>query len=126
MRHHERLNKVRVELAQSVGLPLIEMEQHLDNALTAGATLQAAAIGGRRAAHLPLEAGQDALDLIASAQAGMLAARRQVHEAHRLLRQYQDQLQLGPVSYGDYGDSPEESATPRGGLTVVETVAQAA
>lgn len=103
----------RLEVARSVGMPLIKMEEHLDQALTQAAAMQTAAINGRRRAKLPLEAGEDALTLIADATAQLLAARKAVHQAHRLFRQEQTNMGLGVVSYGDYGDTPEGSSSTR-------------
>lgn len=116
----------RLEVARSVGLPLLKMEEHLDQALVQAAAMQSAAIDGRRKAKLPLEAGEDALTLVADATAQLLAARKAVHQAHRLLRQEQTAMGLKTVAYGDYGDTPEGYAPASAQATPALSVVQAA
>lgn len=120
------MRKTRLDVAHAVAKPLLAMEQNIDAALTEGAALQVAAIEGRRLARLPLEAGQDALALVAAATAKMIAARAEVHQAHRLLRQEQTNMGLGVVSYGDYGDSPEGYEATGLDTTPALTIVQAA
>lgn len=106
--------KTRIAVARAVAVPLVELEKHLDAAIAGQAAVQVAAIEGRREAKLPLEAGQEAMALMAQATVSMLAAREAVHRAHRLFRQAQTNMGVGPISYGDFGDSPEETFAPMG------------
>lgn len=84
----------------------IALEEQIDGALVRLASLQTAAIEGRREAKLPLHAGQEGLEKLAAATQSLIAARKAVHDAHLTFREVQDQMRLGPIAFGDYGDTP--------------------
>ncbi|MEG3122672.1 hypothetical protein [Sphingomonas sp. GB1N7] len=100
----------RLELTRKAAAELIAIEKNLDAALVGQAKLQAIAIEGRRNAKLPLHTGQAGLEQLASANINLIAARKAVHEAHLVFRQVQRDMGLGTVSFGDYGDTPDEFA----------------
>jgi hypothetical protein len=108
----------RLDLAKSVAANLIALEKNVDGALVDHAKLQVALIEGRRRAKLPLHTGQEGLEQLASAASSLIAARKAIHEAHLVFRQVQDDMGLGTVSYGDYGDTPREME-PAGKLAIV-------
>ena len=99
----------RLDLTRAVGTELIEIEKLIDAALIKQAKLQAIAIEGRRAVKLPLHTGQKGLEQLAIANARLIAAREAVHEAHLDFRQVQRDMGLGAVSFGDYGDTPDDA-----------------
>ena len=62
---------------------------------------------------------QKSLEHVALASMRLIEARSHINEAHLGLRDAQFELGLGPVSYGDYGDTPVPAAQS-GGLAVVQ------
>ncbi|MBI0475390.1 hypothetical protein D9601_08505 [Sphingomonas sp. MA1305] len=118
----------RRELARNVGTELIALEELVDGALVGLAAVQSTAIAGRRAAKLPLHTGQEALEQLAGAMPALIAVRKAIHDAHLTFRAVQDDMRVGPISYGDYGDTPRETV-PMGGaeaapvLTLVDAAA---
>lgn len=100
----------RLELTRKAAAELIAIEKNLDAALIGQAKLQAIAIEGRRNAKLPLHTGQAGLEQLANANINLIAARKAVHEAHLVFRQVQRDMGLGTMSFGDYGDTPDEFA----------------
>ncbi len=100
----------RRAVAQRVATQLIALEEKIDGALVDHAHLQCAAIEGRRDAKLPLHAGQEGLEKLAAAAHSLIAARKAVHDAHLAFREVQDGMRIGPIAFGDYGDTPREYA----------------
>lgn len=100
----------RRAVAQRVADHLISLEQKIDGALVDHANLTVAAVEGRRQAKLPLHAGQDGLEQLTTAMQSLMAARKAVHDAHLSFRDVQDNMRIGPISFGDYGDTPREYA----------------
>lgn len=107
--------QTRRELARNVGTELIALEELLDGAIVGLAKVQSTAVAGRRAAKLPLHTGQEALEQLAGAMPTLLAARKAIHDAHLTLRSVQDDMRVGPISYGDYGDTPRDTE-PKGAI----------
>lgn len=97
--------KTRQDVARRIGRELIELEREVDGALVRQASLQVALIEGRRAAKLPLDAGQHGLVKIGEAVASLLAARAAIHDAHHDFRAVRDAMGVR-ADYGDYGDTP--------------------
>jgi len=116
--------KTRRELTRTMTAELRAIEQLLDEAQVRQAQLIATAIEGRRAAKLPLFAGEEALALVADAQVDLLKTRKAIHAAHYAFRDVRDQMGVQPEAFGDYGDTPREYA-PEGqaALTVVGAIA---
>ena len=119
--------KTRRAVAHRVADHLIALEQKIDGALIDTAHLQVAAIEGRREAKLPLHAGQDGLEQLTTATLSLIAARKAVHDAHLAFRDVQDNMRIGPIAFGDYGDTPREyvaeGATEQPLLAVVRDAA---
>ncbi|WP_267395332.1 MULTISPECIES: hypothetical protein [unclassified Sphingomonas] len=116
----------RRNVVQRVGFKHIELEAQVDTALVNLAGLQAAAIEGRRQAKLPLHAGQEGLEKLAVAAASLIAARKAIHDAHLSFRDVQDGMRVGPVSFGDYGDTPREATLTEPAELPALTVVRAA
>lgn len=100
--------ETKIGVAQAVGFPLMRAEKLLDEAFVLLAQANAAAIEGRRAARLPLHAGQDAIEQVVAAQATLMATRKAVHTAHYGFRDIADGMNVPARAYGDHGDTPRE------------------
>lgn len=119
--------KTRRDLTRTMTAELRAIEQLLDEAQVRQAQLIATAIEGRRAAKLPLFAGEEALALVADAQVDLLKTRKAIHAAHYAFRDVRDQMGVQPEAFGDYGDTPREYApegqAARPALAIVEAAA---
>lgn len=119
--------KTRKDLVRNVTTELKAIEQLLDEAQVRAAQLVATAVEGRRAAHLPLFAGEDALALVADASVSLMATRKSIHAAHYAFRDVRDRMGIKAEDFGDYGDTPREYAPQgRAALAVVGDVDAAA
>ncbi|RST30625.1 hypothetical protein HMF7854_07085 [Sphingomonas ginkgonis] len=105
--------------AQAVARELIPAERDLDAAIVHSAKLAIAVVEGRKAAKLPLATGQEALTLIAGATAQLVAARKQMIEAHHAFRETQIEIGLGAFSYGDIWECPPSSEHEAAPLSIV-------
>jgi len=100
----------RKELTRAVTADLVAIEHLLDQAQVLQAKLVATAVEGRRAAKLPLFAGEDALALVADASVSLMAARKAIHAAHYAFRDVRDRMGIRIEAFGDHGDTPREYA----------------
>ncbi|WP_294292644.1 hypothetical protein [uncultured Sphingomonas sp.] len=122
----------RKALTRAITKEMIEIEQLLDEAQARMGRMVATAVEGRRAAKLPLFAGEDALALIASAQVRLLETRKDTHAAHYAFRDVRDQMGIKmeeEPQFGDYGDTPRKFAMDDGTVSAapaLTVVAQAA
>ncbi len=100
------LNK-RHEIAQSIARELIPAEREIESAILRNARLTIAVVEGRKAARMPLDAGQDGLRLVAQATASLVEARGLIVGAHKAFRKTQSEAGLDCFSYGDIAECPE-------------------
>lgn len=112
----------RLAAAQAVANELFPAEKVIDEAILHHARLAIAVVEGRRSARLPLTAGQEALGLVAQANARLCEARGFLAEAHRAFRDAQREVGLKAFGFGDEQDCPPTT----GELRVVSNVADAA
>lgn len=101
----------RLAVARNVTIQLVDLEAQIDAILVKQAHLQVALVEGRRAANLPLDAGQVGMDRMIEAAASLVAARKAIHAAHYDFRAVRDQLRLPVHAYGDSGDTPDSFAS---------------
>ncbi len=106
--------KTRKDLTRTVTEELRAIEQLLDEAQVRQAKLIAIAVEGRRAAKLPLFAGEEALALVATASVDLLATRKSIHAAHYAFRDVRDQMNIRAEDFGDHGDTPRDFTDPMG------------
>lgn len=100
----------RIAVSRAVTTGLVGLEKQIDDAVVMQARLMIELIEGRRAAHLPLTAGQSGLDKVTEVAAHLVAARRLMNEAHYSFREVRDELRLPIHAYGDTGDTPDDGA----------------
>ena len=103
------LNK-RHEIAQSIAKELIPAEGEIDNVILRNARLTIAVVEGRRAAKMPLLAGQEGLALVTRANASLVEARGLIAAAHVAFRQTQSEAGLDAFCYGDVAECPPSKA----------------
>jgi hypothetical protein len=96
----------RHAIAQTIARELIPAEKEVESAILRNARLTIAVVEGRKAAKMPLEAGQDGLQLIAQASASLVEARGLILSAHKAFRQTQSDAGLDCFSYGDVAECP--------------------
>ena len=108
--------------ARAVADELFPAERHVDEAIVHHAKLAIAVVEGRRAAKLPLTAGQEALGYVAQANVRLCEARELLTQAHRAFRDTQIEIGLQAFGYGDEQPCPPSSAE----LKVVGPVVRAA
>lgn len=108
--------------ARAVADQLLPAEKNVDDAIVHHAKLTIAVVEGRRAAKLPLAAGQEALGYVAQANARLCEVRELLANAHRAFRDTQNEIGLQAFSYGDESVCPPSS----GELRVVEPAVRAA
>lgn len=109
----------RHQVAQAVAGELIPAEQDLDAAIVRSAKLAIAVVEGRRAAKLPLDAGQEGLDLVAGATARLVEARGLFIRAHQAFRATQSEIGLDAFSYGDIWVCPPSSEQEAAKFSIV-------
>lgn len=107
----------RRQAIAAVAADFIAAEKAIETAAECAARCVATAIEQRAKANLPLNTGVEALQLIADALNGTLAARAQIIAAHKLLAEIPKELRI-PMGYGDTG-CPGERAEAGGHLSVV-------
>lgn len=112
----------RKKLTRAVTADLIAIEELLDQAQVLQAKLVATAVEGRRAAKLPLFAGEDALALVADASVSLMATRKAIHAAHYAFRDVRDRMGIRAEDFGDHGDTPREFTDPMGAAPAVAIV----
>lgn len=116
----------RLQVAKSVAAPLIELEHQIDATIVTLSQVLTAAIAGREKARLPLDAGQEGIERITAALAPLIAARKEIHQAHYVFRNVQEQMGLGAIAYGDHGDTPQDFAQTRGETSPALVIVSAA
>lgn len=99
----------RHKAAQAVANELIPAERVVDEAIVHNARLAIAVVEGRRAANLPLTAGQEALGYVSQANLRLCEARGLLAEAHRAFRETQLEIGLTAFSYGDFQECPSSA-----------------
>ena len=109
----------RHETARAVASELLPAEKDVDAAIIRNSRLTIAVIEGRRRCKLPLTAGQEGLNLVASATARLIEARTLLAQAHAAFRETQDEIGLQAFSYGDISECPPSSAEAAPPLKVV-------
>lgn len=108
--------------AQAVAKELFPAEKNVDEAIVRHAKLAIAVVEGRRAANLPLTAGQEALGFVAQANVRLCEVRELLAQAHRAFRDTQLEIGLQAFSYGDEQPCPPST----GELRVVTPAIRAA
>lgn len=99
--------------ARAVANELFPAEKVVDQAIVHNARMAIAVVEGRRAAKLPLTAGQEALGYVAEANVRLCEARGLLAEAHRAFRETQLEVGLKAFSYGDEQECPPSTAEVR-------------
>ena len=99
----------RHQIAQSIANELLPAEQDVDQAIVRNARLTIAVVEGRKAARLPLDAGQEGLNLVAHANARLVEARGYLASAHVAFRKTQSEVGLDCFNYGDVEECPPPS-----------------
>jgi hypothetical protein len=102
--------KAARDLVRTMTVELNAIETLIDEAYARMGRLDATAVEGRRAANLPLFAGENGLAAMAQSKVDLLKARKSLHEAHYAFRDVREQMGAAPHAYGDFGDTPREVA----------------
>ena len=100
------MRQERLAAAHAIADELLPHERELDDAIVRNAQLTVAMIKGRQKARAPLTLANKSLEHVALANMRLIEARHHIQEAHLGLREAQFEIGLGPVSWGDYGDTP--------------------
>ena len=103
----------RLSAAQAVAAELFPAEIDLDNAIVHVSRLAIAVVEGRRAAKLPITAGQLGLSYVAQAGMSLVQARDAIGAAHAAFHDTQIEIGLRTVGVGDLWECPENT-TPTG------------
>lgn len=103
----------RHEAARAVASELLPAERELDSAIVRSAKVTIAVIEGRQKCKLPLDAGQEGLDLVARATTRLVEARALLADAHAAFRATQAEIGLTAFSYGDEQPCPPTSGELR-------------
>jgi hypothetical protein len=109
----------RHETARAVASELLPAEKDVDSAIVRNARLTIAVVEGRRKCKLPLNAGQDGLNLVTEATARLVEARALLAQAHSAFRETQNEIGLQAFSYGDISECPPSSAEESMTLKIV-------
>jgi hypothetical protein len=109
----------RHETARAVATELLPAEKDVDSAIVRNARLTIAVIEGRRKCKLPLNAGEDGLNLVTQATARLVEARGLLAQAHFAFRETQNEMGLQAFSYGDISECPPSSAEETSPLKIV-------
>jgi len=100
------LLNTRHEIARSIAAELLPAEKDVDTAILRNARLTTLVIEGRQKAKVGLTTGQDALDLVAQANAKLVEARGLLAQAHVAFRAVQSEVGLDAFAYGDIAECP--------------------
>lgn len=98
---------------------MLPAEKDVDSAIVRNARLTIAVIEGRRKCKLPLNAGEDGLNLVTQATARLVEARGLLAQAHFAFRETQNEMGLQAFSYGDISECPPSSAEETSPLKIV-------
>lgn len=99
----------RYAAAKAVVAELLPAEKGVDEAIVHNSKLAIAVVEGRRSANLPLNAGQEGLDLVVQANVRLCEARGLLAAAHHAFRQTQAEVGLKAYSWGDIQECPPSS-----------------
>jgi hypothetical protein len=90
--------------------PIASGGAKIDDAILHASQLAVAVIEGRRAANLPLDVGQQGLQLMSQAAVQLVEARADIIAAHVAFRESQHEIGLRAVSFGDIYESPSKGS----------------
>ena len=96
----------RHQVAQSIAAELLPAEREVNSAIIRNSKLAIAVVEGRQKCNLPLTAGQEGLNHIASATVRLVEARELLAQAHSAFRATQAEIGLQAFSYGDVTPCP--------------------
>jgi hypothetical protein len=109
----------RLTAARSVAEDLFKFEAAVDDAISLGSQLSSCLMTARRDAKLSAVIGQDALDGVIRTLSTIVAARRELIEAHHQLKTVADEIGLRSVAFGDNLKPPAISAPAENKLKAV-------
>jgi hypothetical protein len=90
----------RMNAARAVAEELFKFEKAVDDAISMGSLLSSRLVTVRSEAKLSAVIGQDALDGVIRSLSTIVAARRELVEAHHHLKTVADDIGLRTVSFG--------------------------